>query len=289
MRRVLATFSSATTCCCPQCLRHPVRATPHTSLAPHVMQIALRRRLRLPMPLAPVTAVRLAAGSVRTHLVTTPWRALGGACSPDEQKSSRAWCGVAREAAGPEGHVVPQQWLAHATAPGIASDDRRRLDLVIYGATPLGGAICCDATLVSPLRRDGTPACWGPCSGWGRVASGRVRKRATYPELAHARPRGAQSLCVLGCEIGGRWNASAMLLVRRLVARRAPPAVRGPARAAWARRWWSVLSAAVQKAIGHTALGRARAVPGPAQSRVPALDEVLALAPADSVSRLPLR
>ena len=66
----------------------------------------------------------------------------------------RAWCRVAREAVGPEGHVVPQQWLAHTTAPGAASDDRRRLDLVIYGATPLGEAICCDATLVSPLRRD---------------------------------------------------------------------------------------------------------------------------------------
>ena len=83
-----------------------------------------------------------------------------------------------------------------------------------------------------------------------------------------------------------------MALVRRLVALRscrAPPPVRVPARAAWARRWWSVLSTAVQQAIGHMALGRARAVPWPAQSRVPALDEVLALAPSDPVSRLPLR
>ena len=46
---------------------------------------------------------------------------------------------------------------------------------------------------------------------------------------------------------------------------RAPPAVRSLARAAWARRRWSVLSTAVQQAIGHTALGRARAVPGPAR------------------------
>ena len=42
-----------------------------------------------------------------------------------------------------------------------------------------------------------------------------------------------------------------MSLVRRMVALRscrAPPAARGPARAAWARRWWSVLSTAVQQA-----------------------------------------
>ena len=57
---------------------------------------------------------------------------------------------------------------------------------------------------------------------------------------------------------------------------RARPAVRGPARAAWARRCWSVLATTVQQAIDHTALGRARAVPGPGQRRVPALDEVLA-------------
>ncbi|CAE7256258.1 ccdc135 [Symbiodinium natans] len=39
---------------------------------------------------------------------------------------------------------------------GRAPDDRRRLDLVIYGAAQLGGVLCCDATLVSPLTRDDT-------------------------------------------------------------------------------------------------------------------------------------
>ena len=53
----------------------------------------------------------------------------------------RAWVRVAREAVGPEGQVVPQQWLAHTTAPNVRSDDRRRLDLVVYGVTPLGGAL----------------------------------------------------------------------------------------------------------------------------------------------------
>ena len=115
------------------------------------------------------------------------------------------------------------------------------------------------------------------------------RKQATYPELATG---GAQELCVLGCEVGGRWNADAVKLVQRLVALRAhpaPPAVRAPAKAAWARRWWSLLSVAVQQAVGHTALGRARALPGPAHADAPALDEVLHLADPDRPSRLPLR
>ncbi|OLQ08377.1 hypothetical protein AK812_SmicGene8160 [Symbiodinium microadriaticum] len=95
---------------------------------------------------------------------------------------------------------------------------------------------------------------------------------------------GAQTLCVLGCEAGGRWNADAVKLVQRLVAlraHRAPPAVRASAKAAWARRWWSVLSVAVQQAVAHTALGRAQAMPGPAHTDAPALDEVLHLADPD--------
>ena len=62
----------------------------------------------------------------------------------------RAWVRVAREAMGSEGQVVPQQWLAHTTAPHAGTQDRRRLDLVVYGALSSGGAQRCDATLVSP-------------------------------------------------------------------------------------------------------------------------------------------
>ena len=42
-----------------------------------------------------------------------------------------AWIRVAREALGPEGQVVPQQWLAHTTALGVAPGDRRRLDMLV--------------------------------------------------------------------------------------------------------------------------------------------------------------
>ena len=112
-----------------------------------------------------------------------------------------------------------------------------------------------------------------------------VAKRGTYPELAQG---GAQSLSVLGCEVGGRWNASAISLVQRLVklhACRAPPAaVRGPTQAAWA-----MVEHPVQRAVRHTALGRARAVLDAAQDPVPCLDEILALAPNDGPNRLPWR
>ena len=62
---------------------------------------------------------------------------------------------------GAEGLVVPQQWLAHTTAPGVGAEDRHRFDFVVYGAMRHGGALCCDATLVSPLTRTGHPE---PCA-----------------------------------------------------------------------------------------------------------------------------
>ena len=126
----------------------------------------------------------------------------------------RAWVRVAREAVGAEGQVVPQQWLTYTTAPGVLASDRRRLDLVVYGATAHGGALCCDATLVSPLTRTGHPQ---PCTAEVDGAALQVaerRKRVAYPELSRGGP---QKLLVLGCEVGGRWSAGAQRFVRDLV------------------------------------------------------------------------
>ena len=84
---------------------------------------------------------------------------------------------------GAEGQVVPQQWLVHTTAPGVHADDRRRLDVVIYGATTNGTALCCDATQVSPLTCTGQPQ---PCTAdldGAALRTAERRKAATYPEL----------------------------------------------------------------------------------------------------------
>ena len=124
------------------------------------------------------------------------------------------------------GWVVPQQWLANTSAPGVSAQDRRRLDLVLYGATRLGEALCCNATLVAPLRRDGRPQPRAAEEDGAAIAVARRRKEARYPELC--RP-GPQRLVVLACETGGRWGPEACGLVDRLVrlrALRAPPAVR---------------------------------------------------------------
>ena len=236
---------------------------PGTTLLPADMQLALRRRLRQPLPLCRNTC--------------GPTHGCGGLACPRTGLLARrakivehAWVRVAREALGADGQVYLQQWLAHTTAPNVGAEDRRRLDLVVYGATPHG----CDATLVSPLTRTGHPQ---PCTVTIDAAALRVaerRKHAAYPELARAGP---QKLVVLGSEVGGRWNEGARSFVRQLV-RESPasPAIRAAAAAGWTRRWWSMLSVAVQQAVASTALGGPWQQPlRPGACEGPPLDVVL--------------
>ena len=244
------------------------------------MQIALRRRLRLQLPLAPGrcgSAAEPGCGrrtdAYGDHALACPRT---GLLARRAKLVERAWCKVAREAVGPEEHVVPQQWIVNTTAPGIAPDDRRRLDLVIYGAAPLGGALCCDATLVSPPARDGELHPGAAAQDGAVLRTAYRRKRATYPELATG---GAQTRCVLGCEVGGRWNADAVKLVQRLVALRAHRAPPAPL----------VECSLRSGSAGRCSHGARTSMPGPAHTDAPALNEVLHLADPDGPSRLPLR
>ena len=186
--------------------------------------------------------------------------------------------------------MVAQQWLCHTTAPGVRPRDRRRLDLVVYGASPRGEALCCDATVISPLRRNGTPHSRAAREDGASLARARRRKERTYPELG----RNGTRLVVLGCEVGGRWNDEALGFVRRLArlrAAQAPPILRQSMAAAYSRRWWCLLGVAVQDALASTALGLPSGpLAGCADNGGPCDTDVVALRGALSApSRLPLR
>ena len=174
----------------------------------------MRRRLRLRLPLGPTTCGQETHGCGRRfdawgdHALACPRT---GYLAKRAKLIERAWIAVCREAVGPEGHVVPQQWLTHTSAPGVPASDRRCL------------ALCCDATLVSPVTSEGVPHPSAEHSAGVALLTAERRKHATYPEL---RLGGGQGLCVLATEVGGRWSRDAHELVRQLVrvrALRAPP------------------------------------------------------------------
>ena len=98
------------------------------------MQVALRRRLRLALPLCasrcgPNPGCGEMVDALGDHALSMPQD--GSACQTCQKLVERAWVRVAREAVGAEGQVVPQQWLAHTTAPDVPAGDRRRFDLVV--------------------------------------------------------------------------------------------------------------------------------------------------------------
>ena len=191
----------------------------------------------------------------------------------------RAWVRVAREAVGAEGQVVPQQ-LASRTVAGSTS--------LCMGRSAAGAR-----NAATPRRVPTLALVPQPCAAAADGAALRVaerRKHAAYPEVTWGGP---QTLVVLGWEVGGRWTAQARRFVRdlvRLKAYRAPPAIRAAATVAWARRWWSMLSVAVQQAVAGTALGRGWLQLLQQEAGAgPPLDGILDHAAPDGRSCLPLR
>ena len=111
--------------------------------------------------------------------------------------------------------------LHHCTR--VAPEDRHRPDLIVFVATTNGVALCCDATLVLTLARNGQPAHAADSRDGAALNIARRRKAARYPELgretqqfvstrpAQAAPRAARlarSSCRTGRAAGGAFWVS---------------------------------------------------------------------------------
>ena len=94
------------------------------------MLIALRQRLRLPPHRcgAHGHGCGAAVDAYGDHHAACPRT---GLLARRAKPLEHAWVRIAREAVGPEGQVVPQQWLARTSAPHVDPADRRRLDFVV--------------------------------------------------------------------------------------------------------------------------------------------------------------
>ena len=176
----------------------------------------------------------------------------------------------------------------------VPVSDARRIEVVCNGL-PLwhGAQLAVDATLVSPLTREGQPQPAADAQPGVALARAAQRKRRhTYPELLRAR---RCRLVVFGIETGGRWSEEAATFLRLLAQARAasaPVAVRRAAQAAWVYRWSGILSVAAQRAFAASLLELPAATELGAAGDPPALHELLADArwlQAPVNSRLPAR
>ena len=128
--------------------------------------------------------------------------------------------------------------------------DARRLEVVADGLLLFHGAqIAVDTTLVSPLRRDGTPHSRCAREDGAALRQARQRKERVYPDLSgeHGRAR-----LVVASEVGGRWSAEAQAFLRqfaRAKSRQEPPTLRASAKLAWIWRWSMILACASARAF----------------------------------------
>jgi len=163
----------------------------------------------------------------------------------------RAFLGICAEAGG---RCQPQPLVARLNLgpPGgqRGEPDGRRLDFVCFGLPVFGGLpLAADVTLVSPISADGVPqsGCLSDADAVFRDAHAQIV--TDYPDIAHA---GRAELLCLASSTGGRWNESALSLVRALVrvaGRSQPSVLRRSVELALTRRWWAVLSTARDEAI----------------------------------------
>ena len=153
----------------------------------------------------------------------------------------------------------------------VPVSDARKIEVVCNGL-PLwhGAQLAVDATLVSPLTRDGQPQPAADAQPGVALARAAQRKRRhTYPELLRAR---LYRLVDCGIETGGRWSEEAAN------SRDLPPTSHeGPRSQRTCRRaprcssrlvyrWSGILSVATL----HELLADARWLQAPANSRLPA-------------------
>ena len=224
-----------------------------TTLIPSHLQVALRRRLRLPLPMIARRcngrSCRRRLDDLGDHRASCP---VSGRLRRRAGPLEKAWARVLREAGV---RIQENVLLRDTNLPGIAANDQRAIEIIAHGVPWYHGVpLACDASMVSPLHADGSV--WEAADEEDGVALARAEqhKRTTYHELVHSdRCR----LVVLACETGGRWSKQSLALVRDLAwakAQQAPPMIRANLRQAYFARWTGLLAVCMQDTLASSLL-----------------------------------
>ena len=196
------------------------------------------------------------------------------------------WVQVCSEAGGSVKH---RPLLNSLAIPGVAPDDGRELDLVV-GRLPIygGKTVIGDVSLRSPLSAAGAPKNGAQNEAGSTFHGARMDKARAYPELCGEHSN--FTFLVLACEVGGHFSEECHALIRQLVMCRAavhPEHLRPFVKNMYKRRWYGVLSCAIQRAVAWNIAGSGELLFEPLH---PALDfEELCATCVDSpvVSRMP--
>lgn len=250
-----------------------VPSEPAYTLKPLRLQVAVRRRLRWPLPLAAKQCSRTCTSqldSLGDHAASC---AQSGRLKLRSRPVEKTWARVLREAGG---RVRENVYLRDTTLPGIDPSDGRNIELVVTGLPVNRGVpLAVDATLVSPLHADGSPLSGAATRPGTALRNARRLKESTYRELLHSPVLG---LLTAGCETGGRLATEAVELVEAAAcarARTSPALLRPAAARAWRYRWLTMLSVVTQDALAATLVNEGGALLDAADAEAPLLVEVV--------------
>ncbi len=213
-------------------------------------QVAMRRRVRWPLPLASHRCRGRAC-----HTAQDEHGDHAASCNRRGLRKSRAkpiekvWARALREG----GARVRENVLLRDAGLPVDPSDQRAIEIVVTGLPVEHGIpLAVDATMVSPLHTDGTPHVGAASRAGVALARGRRAKERTYPELL-----GSSRLRLLtaGVETGDRLSQEALQLLVTLSAHTAssePQALRAAAARAWRARWVTMISTVCQDALAAT-------------------------------------
>lgn len=220
------------------------------AMTPLRFQVAIRRRLRWPLPLSGGVCCRSCAQQLDALGDRAAACPTSGRLKLRSRPLEKTWVRVLREAGG---RVRENVLLRDTALPTIDPGDGRKIEIVATGLPVAGGVpIAVDATLVSPLHVDGSP--YGRADQKPGVAFGRAEhsKRTTYPELVDSP---VLRLLTVATETGGRFNRTAKTLIAdaaRARARSEPRVLERAAARGWMTRWITMLAVAAQDALAAT-------------------------------------
>ena len=159
-------------------------SSPLTRIESPLFRVLLQRRLSLPLPLSQrICGCGLPYDPFGHHRSACSRTRLGRRGFPLESAAAR----ICREAGG---RVATNMFVRNLDLGVPSAADNRRLEVVVDGLPLFRGVhLAVDTTLVSALKGDGVPR-RGPANRDGVVlASARLKKTRTYPELVAAGAR----------------------------------------------------------------------------------------------------